>query len=83
MADFEYLKNRGRLAEKELEKKELTIKIENLVEGLRNNLDPFEAPQRIKGDRIVALAIDLSEKLIDYKEKIDEIDAIKKALGAK
>lgn len=80
----ERLKNQGRLAEKEIEAQRLKLRIEGLVDSIRDALDPFEAkesPEDLKCDRAAELAIELARVHIEYLECIEIIRALKKALG--
>lgn len=81
MTDMERTKFRGRLAEKEDERRQLKIKIDAHRDQLRDLLDPFLAPVEMNGEMIAALAIELANILIDYGAVTAEIAAVKKALG--
>lgn len=77
----ERLKFQGRLAEKELEAKKLKMRIEGLRDSIRDALDPFEKIENLKAHIVARQAVDLSEYHVQYRELLEEIDAIKKALG--
>lgn len=77
----EITRYRGRLAEKEEQRRQLKIRIDNRRDQMRDMLDPFVNPEDLAGDRIAALGVELAESLIKYNEILAEIAAIKKALG--
>ncbi|MCP4158856.1 MAG: hypothetical protein GY760_02175 [Deltaproteobacteria bacterium] len=77
----ERLKHLGRLEEKRLKTKSLTLSIEGLRDSLRDLLDPFEPVESLKLDIVAQQAIEIAEKQISLKTLKSEIKAIKKALG--
>ncbi|MDZ7831644.1 MAG: hypothetical protein U5L07_07815 [Desulfobacterales bacterium] len=77
----ERLKYEGRLAEKRHELRTLKLKINSLRDSVRANLDPFEAIEHLNADAAAETAVDLAEKVIQYRELIDQIGAIERALG--
>lgn len=77
----ERLKFQGRLAEKEMEAKKLKLRLEGLIESLRDQLDPFEMVKDLNGDVIADMALEIAAYRVDYLGVLDEIKAIKKALG--
>lgn len=77
----ERLQFQGKLGEKEIEAKKIEIKINGLVDAMRNGLSPFEPAAELNTDLIVEQALDLAQLRIDYIRALKEIEAIKKALG--
>lgn len=77
----EKLKFEGRLAEKKREKRKLTLKINGLVQSIREILDPFETIDELQTEMAAAQAVELASKHADYLALIQEINAIEKALG--
>ncbi len=77
----ERLKFQGRLAEKEMESKQLALRIRGLVNAIRDRMDPFEPIEDLQTDVAAGMAVELSEAHIRYKQLQSEITAIKKALG--
>lgn len=77
----EALKFKGRLAEKELEAKSLSLRIDGAVAALRDLLDPFVPAEKLKADVIAEQALELANKQIELKEVLAEIEAIDEALG--
>ena len=78
----EQLKFRGRLAEKELEAKKLSLRMEGLRDSIRELLDPFENVAALRTDVAMEQVIELAGLSIDLKEAIETIAALKKILGA-
>ena len=77
----EHTKFRGRLAVKEDALAKLKIKIAVRRDSLRDNLDPFVDVAELPGEIIASEAVELGELLIQLRCLLDEIRAIKKALG--
>lgn len=77
----ERLKFQGRLAEQEMESKRLRLRIQGLVKSIRDILDPFDAVEDLRADVAMEQVIELAGLQADYKATLDEIAAIKKALG--
>lgn len=77
----ERLQNEGRLAEVRLKIKEAKLRLENLRDSLRRELDQFEPLEKLKGVAIQTLAFDFAARQIDYQELLDIEKALCKALG--
>ena len=77
----DYVKNTGRLAGKKLEAEGLAIKIRGLVDSIHAKADPFEALLDLKTDIIASQSMELAKVMIDYRGTLDEVMALKKALG--
>ena len=77
----ERLKYEGRLAEKRHELRTLKLKINTLRDAVRSKVDPFEDIERLDADAAAEAAVELAEKVIQYRELIDQIGAIERALG--
>lgn len=77
----EILKHQGRLAQRELDAKRLHLRIQGLVDSIRSILDPFEETAALKVDVAHELMIQLIGAHADYLEALQEIAALKKALG--
>jgi len=69
------------LAEKEMEAKKLKYRLEGLVSSLRDQLDPFERVEELKGEIIAEQALEFAKLQIEYRGALKEIKAIKKAIG--
>ena len=81
MGDGERLKRMGRLEENKLQAREAEIRMQGLVESLREHLDPFEKLDELNTDLIASQALELARLKIDYTGLLDSIRAIEKALG--
>jgi len=77
----ERLKFLGRRQELELEKKSLGIKIEGLIENLRNNLDPLKKIEELRADAIVEEAAELASAKDRYMEILADLKRIQDILG--
>ena len=77
----ERLQFQGRLGEKKIEAKKIEIKMNGLVEAMRNDLNPFEEVENLNTELIVEQALDLAQLKINYISALKEIKAIQKALG--
>lgn len=77
----ERLQNEGRLAETQVKIKELKMRLENLRDSLRRELDPFEPLENLKGEVIQALAFDFAARQIDYQDLLETEKALNQALG--
>jgi hypothetical protein len=77
----EYLQNEGRLAQVRLQIKEARLRLENLRDSLRRELDQFEPLENLKGIAIQTLAFDFAARQIDYQELLDTEKALCQALG--
>jgi hypothetical protein len=78
---IERLQNEGRLAETQVKIKEMRLRLENLRDSLRRELDQFAPLERLKGETIQALAFDFASRQLEYQELLDTEAAIKNALG--
>lgn len=81
MASDELLKFRGRLEEKRLQAESIRIRMEGLRNAIREALDPFEDLEHLKCEHAAALAVELANLQIEYKQLNAEMDAIRRALG--
>lgn len=79
--DSERLRHKGRLAEKEADARRLAMSISGLVDSVRGLLDPFEDLADIKAEHAATQAVELAGKHAEYCGLLQEIKAIKKALG--
>lgn len=77
----ERLQFQGRLGEKKIEAKKIEIRMNGLVDAMRNGLSPFEAAEDLNTELIVEQALELAQLRIDYLSAEKEIKAIQKALG--
>jgi len=77
----ERLQYLGRLREKELQAKELGLKIKGLIDSLRLKLDPFEKIEELETALIAQQSMELATVHIEYIGITEEIKALKKALG--
>lgn len=77
----ERLQFQGRLAEKELEAKNLKLKAEGLRDTIRLYMDPFAKIEDIDIGVAYQAMNELMQTLVKYKDILAEITAIKKALG--
>lgn len=77
----EHLKFMGRLAEKELRAKEMDLKIQGLRDSIRDLLDPFEDVADLRVNVVAQQALQMAELHIEYRSVLEEIRAIRKALG--
>lgn len=77
----ERLQFQGRLGEKKIEAEKAKIKIKGLVDSMRTLLNPFVAIDDLDTDLIVEYSMDLAQLKIVYVTVMQEIAAIKKALG--
>ncbi len=72
----EHLKFLGRRQELELGKKSLEIKARGLVNNMRDALDPLEAIEDLRTDRILEWGIELADvgdRLKQVRERLREI----------
>lgn len=79
--DTERLKHRGRLAEKENDARLLALRIEGMIISIRDLLDPFEKTEDLRAEVAAAQAVELAGIHAEYVGLLEEIKAIKKALG--
>ena len=77
----DYVKNTGRLAGKKLEAGDMAIKIRGLVDSIHAKADPFENLIDLETDIIASQSMELARVMIDYRGILDEMAALKKALG--
>ncbi|MCL4500447.1 MAG: hypothetical protein M1438_01160 [Deltaproteobacteria bacterium] len=77
----ERLQNEGRLAETRVKIKELKLRLENLRDSLRRELDQFEPLENLKGEVVSSLALDFAARQGDYLELLATEKAICQALG--
>jgi len=77
----ERLKFLGRRGELEIKKKSLELRIEALVNGMREELDPFKACADLRPDLIVSMGLELAEACDRHREAAAEIKKIQDLLG--
>lgn len=77
----ERLKFMGRLEEKNLQVKNLKLKIEGLVKSMREHLDPTEPVEDLRLDLVSQQALEAADNQIELKALLEEIKVIKKLLG--
>lgn len=78
----EYLTFRGWLAEKELDVRELELKMTGLRDAIRQNLSDLMELEELRCEVAMEQAIELAALQIRLKELRAEIAAKKKAYGA-
>ena len=77
----ERLKFEGRLVEAKQERRRLAIRINGLVKSIRDNLDPFAPIDDLDTALVAEQAVALAELHIQHQEVVQQIGALKKALG--
>ena len=77
----ERVKFEGRLALNRRQRTETQLRLQGLVRSLRDHLDPILPVERLEGELIAALALDLANLQIHYRELLREAQAIKDVLG--
>ncbi len=77
----EHLKYLGRRQELELKKKNLDLRIEALVNGLREELDPLKEVARLRADLIVSMSLELADTCDRHRETIADLRKIQDILG--
>lgn len=77
----ERLKHEGRLTQKRHELRTLKLKINTLRDSVRSHLDPFEDIENLKADEAAEAAVELAERVIQYRDILAQIGAIERALG--
>jgi hypothetical protein len=77
----EYLKFQGKLYEKDLEAKQLKLRMGALVSGLRDLLDPTEPVESLDTEQIADQALLLRSHAIELGAVTEEIANIKKLMG--
>ncbi len=78
----EKIKFQGRLANKQLAKKQLILKIEGLVLSIRDILDPFAGILSLKTDIAAEQSIQLAEAVRDYTSLQSEITELESYINA-
>ena len=77
----ERIKFSGRLAQEEMTRQQLELKIKGLVDSIRDCLDPFAGIDDLRTDEAAQQAFELAECRIQWIEACGRIKALKKALG--
>jgi hypothetical protein len=77
----ERLKFLGRLEEKRLEAERLRLKMAGLRQSIREILDPFEPLEEMELAVAAQQAMELASLQIQLKATLEEMAAIRKALG--
>ena len=77
----ERLKFKGRLTEKKIEAEKLNLRIVGLRDSVRDLLDPFEDIKELRVEVAAEQMLEMAGLHADYKGLLEEITAIKKALG--
>jgi len=77
----ERLINEGRLAETQEKLKEMQLRLTYLRDALRQELDPFESLENLKGETIKLLSSDFAIHHRDYMKLLELERALCKALG--
>jgi hypothetical protein len=77
----ERLKFLGRRGELELKIKNLELRIEALVKGMREELDPMKEATGIRTDLIVSLGLELAETCDRLREALSDLKKIQEILG--
>lgn len=77
----EQVKFEGRLAVNRRQRKEVHLRLQGMVRGLRDLLDPTLPVERLEGELIGAQGMDLAALIIKYRELLQEAQAIKQVLG--
>ena len=77
----ETIKFKGVLADLEYDAKSLGIRIDGLVNGLRNDLNPMMKTRDLPVERISSRAFDLAARHSEYMEALAAIEKAKDLLG--
>jgi hypothetical protein len=77
----ERLKFLGRRAELELKKKNLELRIEAIVNGMREELDPLKPAEALRVDLVVSQGLELAEACDRHKETLADLKKIQDILG--
>ena len=77
----ERLQIRGRLADAEHNARQMEIRIQALASSIRGALPAFCGTEEIEAAKAAALAVDLAALHAEYLGLLNEIKAMKKALG--
>jgi hypothetical protein len=76
----EHVKFEGRLAVNRRERSEVQVRLLGLVRSLRDLLDPTRPVEQLDGIMISALAVDLGNLQIKYRELLKEAEIIRQYL---
>jgi hypothetical protein len=77
----ERLKFLGRRSELSLKKKNLELRIEVLMSGMREELNPLKAFPDLRTDRIVMLGLELADTSDLLRDTLSELKKIQDLLG--
>jgi hypothetical protein len=77
----ERLKFLGRRTELELKKRDLSLRIERLIDTLRNEADPMKPIPELRADAILSTALDLADACDRHKVVLDDLRKIMDILG--
>ena len=77
----ERLKFLGRRSELEMKKKSLELRIDGLVSGLRDELDPMKPRTDLRTDLIVTMGLDLADAKDRLQEALADLKKIQEILG--
>lgn len=77
----EIIKYRGRLAKKQADARRLEMGMRGDMHAVRELLDPFEPTETIQAEVAAAQAVELAAKHAEYLGLLEEIKALKRALG--
>ena len=77
----ERLKFLGRRGELDLKKKNLELRIEALVNGMRDELNPLKSAAELRADLIVSMGLELAETCDRHREVVAELKKISDILG--
>jgi len=79
--DRERLQREGRLSLRAKEAKALEMKCKGLIDSVRLQLDPLEKIEELDMELAFQEMADLMKTFLEYREALEDIKAIKKALG--
>lgn len=77
----ERLINQGRITDLNLKKRSLELSIKGLVQTLRLEADPFKSIDEMNEEMIGEQALELSQKINEFKAVSRDIAGIKKVWG--
>ena len=77
----ERLKFLGRRSELELRKRDLSLRMERLVNTLREELDPLKPAQDLRTEAIVSMSLELAEVCDRHREVLADLKKIQDILG--
>ena len=77
----EHLKFLGRRSELELKKRDLSLRIERLIDTLRNEADPLKSIPDLRTDAIVSTALELADACDRHEEVRADLKKIQDILG--